>query len=161
MGRLADGENAGRLAPKQHEDKPTRHWGIAKGGLSVLADGQSNAGRPDGRTRDMIVGGAGPRGLSTPRPAAPRRGASSPFRRLTTAHEELVSYFQLCAVERVSPPSASASDAMTRRAGLRSAFAHVHAHAELMTLRNQSAPKRACLQATREPIATVSLDCSG
>ena len=51
--------------------------------------------------------------------------------------------------------------ALTRRAALRSAFADVHAHAELMTLRNQSAPKRAHLQATREPIAAVSLDCSG
>jgi hypothetical protein len=40
-------------------------------------------------------------------------------------------------------------------------FADVFAHAELMTLRNQSAPKRARLQVTREPIAAVLLDCNG
>lgn len=93
-------------------------------------------------------------------------GPSSPFRRLTTAHEELASYFHAHAFQGASTASASASDAiraaaLTRTAALRSAFADVHAHAELMTLRNQSAPKRARLQATRERIAAVSLDCSG
>ena len=33
MGRLADGEDAGRLAAKQHEDEANWCWGIAKGAV--------------------------------------------------------------------------------------------------------------------------------
>jgi hypothetical protein len=57
---------------------------------------------------------------------SPSRVTSVPlpaFRRLTKAHAELVTYIDGWESERPSTASAAASDAMTRRAGLRSAFA--------------------------------------
>ena len=61
-------------------------------------------------------------------------GPSSPFRRLTTAHEKLASYIHACAANGPSTASVTASDAireaaLTRTAAFRSAFARVHVHA--------------------------------
>src|SRR5271154_4964560 len=76
-------------------------------------------GRSDGRTQDMMVGIWGPPSPPHFTRPAPRRGASSPFRRLTKAHEELTTYFHPSAVNRPSTASASASDAMIKRTALR------------------------------------------
>ena len=65
--------------------------------VRVVADDSINFGRSDGRTEDMIVGVWGPE----PRPA-PRHGRSSPFRRPTTAPEEMASYINASAVKRAS-----------------------------------------------------------
>jgi hypothetical protein len=72
---------------------------------------------------------------------APRCGPTSPFRRLTTAHKELASHLKRIRGEaavdvasRLGWNTRSGRE-QSRTAAFRSAFAHVHARAEHMTLR--------------------------
>ena len=70
-----------------------------------MGDASINFGRPDGRTQDMIAGIRGHE-LDTFIAGHGVRGCSSPFRRLTTAHEDFASYIHAPAVKRAaSAPS--------------------------------------------------------